>query len=87
MMDGRIFISLAWTATCSSKQCDGTFTDVTAEAGLADGRWSTGAALGDCWPSGKIETLGDLAADQDYSILERQGLVSAERIRPAPRKR
>jgi hypothetical protein len=39
------------------------------------------------WPSGKIEILGDLAADQYYSILEGQGLVSAERIRPAPRKR
>ena len=39
------------------------------------------------WPSGKIETLGDLAADQYYSILEGQSLVSAERIRPAPRKR
>jgi len=26
---------------------DGTFTDVTAKAGVADGRWSTGAAFGD----------------------------------------
>ena len=39
------------------------------------------------WPSGKIETLGDLAADQYYSILEGQSLVSAERIRFAPHKR
>jgi hypothetical protein len=39
------------------------------------------------WLPGKIETLGNWAADQYYSILEGQGLVSAERIRPAPRKR
>ena len=26
---------------------DGTFTDVTAKAGVADGRWSTGASFGD----------------------------------------
>jgi hypothetical protein len=39
------------------------------------------------WPSGKIETLGDLAVDQYYSVLEGQGVVPAERIRPAPTKR
>jgi hypothetical protein len=36
------------------------------------------------WPSGKTETLGPLAADQFYSVLEGQGVVPAERIRPAP---
>ncbi len=39
------------------------------------------------WPSGAIETLKDLAADQFYSVLEGQGIVLAERIRPAPVKR
>jgi hypothetical protein len=39
------------------------------------------------WPSGKVETLGELAADQYYSVLEGQGIVPAERIRPAPVKR
>ena len=32
---------------------DGTFTDVTAKAGVADGRWSTGAAFAD-YDSGRI---------------------------------
>jgi hypothetical protein len=36
------------------------------------------------WPSGKTETLGPLAADQFYSVLEGHGVVPAERIRPAP---
>jgi hypothetical protein len=35
------------------------------------------------WPSGKIETLGELPADKFYSILEGQGVVAAERIRPS----
>jgi hypothetical protein len=35
------------------------------------------------WPSGKIETLSELAADQFYSVLEAQGIVPAARIRPA----
>src|SRR5271156_2977994 len=35
------------------------------------------------WPSGKIETLPAMAADQFYSVLEGQGLVPAERIRPS----
>jgi hypothetical protein len=39
------------------------------------------------WPSGKIETFSDLAADQFYSVLEGQGIVPAERIRPAPGKK
>jgi hypothetical protein len=36
------------------------------------------------WPSGKVEMLGELTADKFYSILEGQGVVPAERIRPAP---
>jgi hypothetical protein len=35
------------------------------------------------WPSGRVETLKDLAADTFYSILEGQGIVPAEKIRPA----
>ena len=35
------------------------------------------------WPSGKIETLKDLDADKFYSVLEGQGIVPAEKIRPA----
>ena len=34
------------------------------------------------WPSGKVETLSNLAADQFYSVLEGQGIVPAEKIRP-----
>ena len=34
------------------------------------------------WPSGKTDTLTDLAADQFYSVLEGTGIVPAERIRP-----
>jgi enediyne biosynthesis protein E4 len=37
------------------------------------------------WPSGSIETFSDLAADQFYSVLESHGIVSGERIRPAPK--
>ena len=39
------------------------------------------------WPSGKTDTLHDLAADTFYSVLEGQGVVPAERIRPGPAKR
>ncbi|HME11328.1 MAG TPA: CRTAC1 family protein, partial [Candidatus Acidoferrum sp.] len=35
------------------------------------------------WPSGKIENLLGMAADQFYSVLEGQGIVSPERIRPS----
>jgi enediyne biosynthesis protein E4 len=35
------------------------------------------------WPSGKVEALPSVAADQFYSVLEGQGIVPAERIRPA----
>jgi hypothetical protein len=35
------------------------------------------------WPSGRIEKLGNLAADKFYFLLEGQGSVTAERIRPA----
>jgi hypothetical protein len=36
------------------------------------------------WPSGKLDTLTDLPADQFYSVLEGTGVVPAERIRPVP---
>jgi len=35
------------------------------------------------WPSGKVETIKDLQADQFYAVLEGQGIVPAEKIRPA----
>jgi len=34
------------------------------------------------WPSGKTETIKDLAADKFYSILEGSGVVPPEKIRP-----
>ncbi len=39
------------------------------------------------WPSGKVDILNDLAADQFYSLLEGEGIVPAERIRPSAVKR
>ncbi len=39
------------------------------------------------WPSGKVETLTNLAADKFYSILEGEGVVPPERIRPTKTKR
>jgi hypothetical protein len=38
------------------------------------------------WPSGAVETLTALAADQFYSVLEGSGVVPAARIRPADSK-
>ena len=35
------------------------------------------------WPSGKVEKLSNLAADKFYSVLEGQGIVPAEKVRPA----
>ncbi|HKX31294.1 MAG TPA: CRTAC1 family protein [Blastocatellia bacterium] len=37
------------------------------------------------WPSGKVETIKDVAADKFYSILEGEGLVAFDRIRPTSR--
>lgn len=34
------------------------------------------------WPSGKLETIKHLKADNFYSVLEGQGIVPAEKIRP-----
>jgi hypothetical protein len=34
------------------------------------------------WPSGQVETIKDLAPDKFYSVLEGQGVVAAEKIRP-----
>jgi len=34
------------------------------------------------WPSGAVETLKNLQADKFYSVLEGQGVVPAEKIRP-----
>ena len=38
------------------------------------------------WPSGKVETLKDLAADRFYAVLEGQGMVAAERVRPGKKQ-
>jgi enediyne biosynthesis protein E4 len=38
------------------------------------------------WPSGTVDTMTDLAADQYYSVLEGKGIVPAEQIRPQPVK-
>jgi enediyne biosynthesis protein E4 len=38
------------------------------------------------WPSGRTETLVNPAVDQHYSVIEGQGIVPAERARPAPSK-
>jgi hypothetical protein len=35
------------------------------------------------WPSGKVEKLGEFAADNFYSVLEGEGIVPAQSIRPA----
>jgi hypothetical protein len=34
------------------------------------------------WPSGAIDHIGPLAADQFYSVLEGHGIVPADEIRP-----
>ena len=34
------------------------------------------------WPSGKVETFSGLSGDKFYSVLEGQGIVPAETIRP-----
>lgn len=38
------------------------------------------------WPGGKTEVLNNLAADHFYCVKEGEGIVPAEKIRPAPRK-
>jgi hypothetical protein len=39
------------------------------------------------WPSGKVETLSDLAVDKYYSVLEGQGVVPFDKIRPGTLKK
>lgn len=38
------------------------------------------------WPSGKVETIRDVAADKFYSVLQGSGIVHFEKIRPASKK-
>jgi len=38
------------------------------------------------WPSGKVETVNDLAVDKFYSVLEGQGIVPRNKILPTPQK-
>jgi enediyne biosynthesis protein E4 len=37
------------------------------------------------WPSGHVDTLKNLDADKFYAVLEGQGIVRAEQIRPKPK--
>ncbi len=39
------------------------------------------------WPSGKKDILTNMAADHFYSVLEGEGIVPVERIRPSPATR
>jgi hypothetical protein len=39
------------------------------------------------WPSGKTETLSNLAVDRLYGVREGEGVVSHERVRPVPAPR
>ncbi len=38
------------------------------------------------WPSGKVETIRDIAADKFYGVLQGEGIVPFEKIRPAAKK-
>jgi len=38
------------------------------------------------WPTGKVETITDLAADHSYEVKEGEGIVSFEKSRPVPPK-
>jgi hypothetical protein len=39
------------------------------------------------WPSGRVETLNNLTVDKYYSVLEGQGIVPSEKIRPQSQKK
>ena len=39
------------------------------------------------WPSGKVETMNNLAADKFYSVLEGGGIVDHAKIVPPPPKK
>jgi hypothetical protein len=38
------------------------------------------------WNSGKVETMKDVSADKFYGILEGEGIVPFEKIRPKAKK-
>ena len=54
---------------------DGTFTDATAKAGVADGRWSTGAAFGDYDGDGYVDLM--VANYVDFHLDDLPGFGSA----------
>ena len=54
---------------------DGTFTDVTAKAGVADGRWSTGASFGDYDGDGFVDLM--VANYVDFRLNDLPGFGSA----------
>ena len=58
--------------------------DLRVHFGLGDARKIDSVEIH--WPSGKTDTLSNLDADKFYSVLEGQGIVPAERIRPAMAK-
>jgi hypothetical protein len=37
------------------------------------------------WPSGKVDTIQNLKADQFYGLLEGEGVVPLDRVRPKPK--
>lgn len=39
------------------------------------------------WPSGRVDTMHNLASDKFYSVLEGSGIVTADRVRPRPSHR
>ena len=38
------------------------------------------------WPSGKVDTVKDIAADKFYAVLEGEGIIAADKIRPAKKQ-
>jgi len=39
------------------------------------------------WPSGKTEIIKDLGVDSSYAVLEGEGVVAPQKVRPAARTR
>ena len=58
--------------------------DLRLHFGLADAKKVNSVEIR--WPSGKRETLRDLAPDKVYSVQEGSGLVDASQIRPTQKK-
>lgn len=63
---------------------DGTFTDVTKKAGVADGRWSTGAAFGDYDHDGNLDLMVANYVDFHLSDLPQFGSKSTCKFKGIP---